>query len=63
MKRRYPPGLRYENLTDEQLDRVSLARLNGILRPVKDIGREAVIEELRAYDAIERRWRSAGRRL
>jgi hypothetical protein len=61
MKREYPPGLRYENLTDEELDRVSLARFNGILRPIKAIGREAVIEELRAYEAIERLWRSAGR--
>jgi hypothetical protein len=40
----------YENLTNEELQRIATARFGNVLRPLKEIGREAVIEELRKYD-------------
>ena len=40
----------YENLTNEELQRIAIARFGIVLKPLKDIGREAVIEELKEYD-------------
>lgn len=45
-------GWHYENLTDEELQKIATLRFGEMLRPVSEIGREAVIEELKAYDRI-----------
>ncbi|MFH1648451.1 MAG: hypothetical protein ABIA11_01805 [Patescibacteria group bacterium] len=45
-------GWHYENLTDEELQRIATVRFGKILKPVSEIGREVVIDELRAYDRI-----------
>lgn len=43
-------GWHYENLTDEEIQNIATVRFGAVLRPLKEIGRAAVIEELRAYD-------------
>ena len=43
-------GWHYENLKNEELQRIAIARFGNVLRPLKKIGREAVIEELKKYD-------------
>lgn len=42
----------YENLSDEELTNCAKAKLGEALRPIEAIGREAVIEELKYYDAV-----------
>ena len=44
----------YDNLTNEELQRIAVARFGNVLRPLKEIGRESVIEELKAYDRFLR---------
>jgi hypothetical protein len=36
--------------TDEEIQNVAKARFGEVLRPLAEIGRESVIEELEAYD-------------
>ncbi len=43
-------GWLYENLSNEELQRIAVARFGCALRPLKEIGREAVIEELKTHD-------------
>ena len=43
-------GWQYENLSNEELQRIAVARFGCVLRPLKEIGRQAVIEELKAHD-------------
>jgi len=43
-------GWHYENLKNEELQRIAIARFGNVLRPLKEIGREAVIKELKQYD-------------
>lgn len=43
-------GWRYENLKNRELQRIAISRFGNALRPLKEIGREAVIKELRKYD-------------
>jgi hypothetical protein len=43
-------GWHYENLKNEELQRIAFTRFGNVLRPLKEIGREAVIEELKKYD-------------
>jgi hypothetical protein len=50
LKHRNRIGLHYENLTDEEIQNVAKARFGEVLRPLSEIGRESVIEELEAYD-------------
>ena len=45
-------GWHYENLTDEELQRIAAARFGKVLKPISEIGREAVIDELKAFDRI-----------
>lgn len=43
-------GWHYENLTNEELQRIAIARFGNVLRPLREIGREAVIDELKSHD-------------
>lgn len=43
----------YDNLTDRELDNYKRSRLGDILRSTGEIGRDAVIKELRKYDVFE----------
>ncbi len=43
-------GWQYENLSNEELQRIAIARFGCVLRPLSEIGRQAVIEELKADD-------------
>ena len=43
-------GWHYENLKNKELQRIAIARFGNELRPLKEIGREAVIKELEQYD-------------
>lgn len=43
-------GWHYENLTDEEIQNIAKTRFGEVLRPLSEIGRESVIEELKAYD-------------
>jgi hypothetical protein len=43
-------GWQYENLSNEELQRIAVARFGCVLRPLSEIGRQAVIEELKAHD-------------
>jgi hypothetical protein len=43
-------GWHYENLENEELQRIAIARFGNVLRPLKEIGREAVIKKLKQYD-------------
>jgi hypothetical protein len=49
-KHREKMGLHYENLTDKEIQNIAKARFGEVLRPLSEIGRESVIEELEAYD-------------
>ena len=40
----------YENFTDEELQKIAISKFGYVLRSIKEIGREAVIEELQKYD-------------
>jgi|TARA_Y100000310_G_scaffold257668_1_gene265790 hypothetical protein len=40
----------YHHLTDNALQTVASGRFGQALQPLKEIGREAVIKELEAYD-------------
>ena len=42
----------YENLKNEELQRIAIARFGTVLRPLKEIGREAVIQELKKCDSF-----------
>ena len=44
-------GWQYENLTNEELQRIAIARFGCVLRPLREIGRKAVITELLANDS------------
>jgi len=44
----------YGNLTNEEVQKIAVARFGNVLRPLKELGREAVIEELKAYDRFLR---------
>ncbi len=46
-------GWQYENLTNEELQRIANARFGSVLRPLREIGREAVIIELLANDRLQ----------
>ena len=43
-------GWQYDNLSNEELQRIAVARFGGVLRPLREIGRKAVITELQAND-------------
>ena len=43
-------GWQYDNLSNEELQRIAIARFGCELRPLREIGRKAVIEELKAHD-------------
>lgn len=43
-------GWHYDNLTNKELQRIAIARFGNVLKPLRDIGRKAVIEELRKHD-------------
>ena len=43
-------GWHYENLKNEELQRIAIARFGNVLRPLKEIGRKAVIKELKKHD-------------
>ena len=43
-------GWHYENLNNKELQRIAIVRFGNMLRPLKEIGRKAVIEELKQYD-------------
>jgi hypothetical protein len=43
-------GWQYENLSNEELQRIASARFGCVLGPLRTIGREAVIEKLKAHD-------------
>ena len=43
-------GWHYENLKNKDLQRIATARFGNVLRPLKEIGREAVIRELKQHD-------------
>ena len=43
-------GWQYENLSNEELQRLAIARFGCVLRPFREIGRKAVITELLAND-------------
>ena len=43
-------GWHYENLKNEELQRIAISRFGNVLRPLKEIGREAVIKELKQHD-------------
>ena len=43
-------GWQYDNLSNEELQRIAIARFGCVLRPLREIGRRAVIEELKAHD-------------
>jgi hypothetical protein len=45
-------GWQYDNLSNEELQRIAIARFGCVLRPLKEIGREAVIRELKAHDRL-----------
>jgi hypothetical protein len=40
----------YENLKNKELQRIAVVRFGNMLRPLNEIGREAVIKELKKYD-------------
>lgn len=42
----------YDNLTNKELDNLRKTYFGNILKSIKEIGRDAVIEELRRRDAI-----------
>jgi len=42
--------MNYKALDDQAIQNLAHARFGEVLRPLKEIGREAVIEELKAYD-------------
>lgn len=43
-------GWQYDNLKNEELQRIAIARFGLELRPLKEIGRQAVIDKLKADD-------------
>ena len=43
-------GWHYENLKNKELQRIAAARFGDVLRPLKEIGRKAVIKELKQHD-------------
>jgi hypothetical protein len=43
-------GWHYENLKNKELQRIAIVRFGNMLRPLNEIGREAVIEELKKFD-------------
>ena len=43
-------GWHYENLNNNELQRIAIVRFGNMLRPLNEIGREVVIEELKKYD-------------
>jgi len=43
-------GWQYDNLKNEELQRIAIARFGCELRPLREIGRQAVIDELKADD-------------
>ncbi len=43
-------GWQYDNLSNEELQRIAIACFGCELRPLREIGRKAVIEELRFDD-------------
>ena len=43
-------GWQYDNLTNEELQRIAVARFGCVLRPLSEIGRKAIITELLAND-------------
>jgi len=43
-------GWQYENLSNEELQRIATARFGCVLKPLREIGRKAVITELLAND-------------
>ena len=43
-------GWQYDNLSNEELQRIAVARFGCALRSLSEIGRQAVIEELQAND-------------
>jgi hypothetical protein len=55
-------GWQYENLSNEELQRIASARFGCVLGPLKAIGREAVIEKLNAHDRNQEAERTPGRR-
>jgi len=44
----------YANLPNKELQRITIARFGAILRPLKEIGRQAIIEELKKSDKERR---------
>ena len=43
-------GWQYDNLKNKELQRIAIARFGLTLRPLREIGRHAVIEKLKADD-------------
>ncbi|MBI5846610.1 MAG: hypothetical protein HZB31_01410 [Nitrospirae bacterium] len=43
-------GWPYDNLKNEELQRLAIVRFGDELRPLREIGRQAIIEELKADD-------------
>ena len=46
-------GWQYEKLSNEELQRIATARFGCALRPLREIGRKAVITELLANDRAQ----------
>lgn len=55
-------GWHYENLTNKELQRIAIARFGNVLKPFSEIGREAVIEELKKYDWFFESKKKGGRK-
>ena len=43
----------YENLNDIELQRVANSVFGDVLKPIDEIGRDAVIDELKKYDEFK----------
>ena len=43
-------GWQYENLSNEELQRIATVRFGCVVRPLREIGRKAVITELLTND-------------
>jgi hypothetical protein len=54
-------GWQYEHLSNEELQRIASARFGCVLGPLRTIGREAVIEKLKAHDRRQETERLPGR--
>lgn len=43
----------YDNLSNKEIDNIRESYLGFVLKPIREIGREAVVRELREFDAYQ----------